>query len=59
VKVEDALEGSFITYNSYTGEIGLSDKVMSEPSISSFPLVEIISQDVLPEEMLDKVSKLK
>ncbi len=58
VKIKDALEGSFITYNTYTGEIGSSVKIMTEPSINSFPLIEIINQDVLPSEMMEKLSKL-
>jgi len=58
VKTKDALEGSFITYNSYSGEIGHSDKVMHEPNISTIPVVEIINQDLLNEDVLEKVSKL-
>jgi hypothetical protein len=58
VKVDEELKGTFITYNSYTGEIDLSNKIMSEPSISSFPLIEIMNQDILPKEMLETVSKL-
>jgi hypothetical protein len=58
VKTNEALEGSFITYNSYSGEIGYSDKVMHEPNMSTIPVVEIMNQDILTEDMLEKVSKL-
>lgn len=58
VKTNEALEGSFITYNGYSGSIGFSDKIMHEPNISSFPVVEIMNQDILSEEVLKKVSKL-
>lgn len=58
VKINKPLEGSFITYNSYTGEIGYSEKVVTEPNVSTFPVIEIQSQDLLPADVLDKVSKL-
>ena len=58
VKTKDVLDGSFITYNSYSGAIGYSDKVMHEPNISTIPVVEILNQNLLPEDMLEKVSKL-
>ncbi|OGD53148.1 hypothetical protein A3K81_00235 [Candidatus Bathyarchaeota archaeon RBG_13_60_20] len=58
VKTAEPLDGSFITYNSYTGDIGFSGKVASEPNVSTFPVVEIQNQDLLPTEMLVKVSKL-
>jgi hypothetical protein len=58
VKTREALEGSFITYNSYSGEIGYSDRVMNEPNMSTIPVVEIMNQDILTEDMLEKVSKL-
>jgi len=58
VKEEDAIEGDFITYNTYTGEIGSSDKVKHEPNLNSFPIVEIENQDLLPEELLNRVNSL-
>jgi hypothetical protein len=58
VKQEEAIEGSFITYNSYTGEIGSSDRLAHEPNQNSFPLVEIENQNLLSEELLTKVNKL-
>ena len=58
VKTSEALEGSFITYNSYSGEIGYSEKVMHEPNMNTIPVVEIINQDILTEDVLDKVNRL-
>ena len=58
VKQEEAIEGTFITYNSYTGEIGSSDKLAHEPNQNSFPLVEIENQDLLPDDLLSKVNNL-
>jgi hypothetical protein len=58
VKEKESIDGNFITYNSYSGEIGSSDKIMHEPNVNSFPVVEIINQNLLPEDMLEKVSKL-
>ncbi|MFB0558387.1 MAG: hypothetical protein ACETVY_04640 [Candidatus Bathyarchaeia archaeon] len=58
VKQGSAMEGGFITYNTYTGEIGSSDRLMHEPSINSFPVVEIENQDLLPEELLTRVNRL-
>jgi hypothetical protein len=58
VRQDSSLDGSFITYNTYTGEIGTSEKVMHEPNINSFPVVEIENQDLLPEDLLHKVNSL-
>ncbi|UCD45972.1 MAG: hypothetical protein JSV27_05660 [Candidatus Bathyarchaeota archaeon] len=58
VKEKSSLGGSFITYNTYTGEISSSEKLMHEPNINSFPVVEIENQDLLPEDLLKKVNDL-
>ena len=58
VKEEKAIVGDFITYNTYTGEIGSSERILHEPNINSFPLVEIENQDLLPEELLSRVNSL-
>ena len=58
VKLDDAVEGGFITYNTYTGEIGSSDRLIHEPNQNSFPVVEIENQDLLPEELLSRVNSL-
>ena len=58
VKQKEAIAGSFVTYNSYTGEIGSSDRLAHEPNQNSFPLVEIENQNLLPEELLSKVNNL-
>jgi len=58
VKTKEPLAGSFITYNGYTGEIGYSDRVLSEPNVSTFPVIEIYSQNLLPDEVLEKINRL-
>lgn len=58
VKEKNSLGGSFITYNTYTGEISSSEKMIREPNINSFPIVEIENQDLLPEDLLKKVNDL-
>ena len=58
VKLEEPIEGSFITYNSYKGEIGSSEKIASEPNMNSFPIIEIMNQNLIPEEMLETVAGL-
>jgi hypothetical protein len=58
VKQNTPSEGNFITYNSYTGEIGSSEKIKHEPNLNSFPIVEIKNQDLLPEELLKRVNDL-
>ncbi|MBQ03307.1 hypothetical protein CL673_01135 [Candidatus Bathyarchaeota archaeon] len=58
VREAEAIEGKFVTYNSYTGEIGSSEKVAKEPNQNSFPLVEIENQDLLPDDLLSKVNNL-
>jgi hypothetical protein len=58
VKEKEQIKGSFITYNSYSGEIGSSEKMQHEPNVSSFPIVEIVKQDLLPDELLNKLDDL-
>ena len=58
VKEKEQIKGNFITYNGYSGEIGSSDKMQHEPNVSSFPIVEIVKQDLLPEELLSKLDDL-
>lgn len=58
VKLEEEIEGGFITYNTYTGEIGSSERLIHEPNQNSFPVVEIENQDLLPEELLSRVNSL-
>ena len=58
VKEKEQIKGSFITYNSYSGEIGVADRVQHEPNVSSVPVVEIVNQNLLPEELLSKLDEL-
>ena len=58
VKQIEALDGGFITYNTYTGEVSSSDRLLHEPSINSFPVVEIENQDLLPKDLLSRVDNL-
>lgn len=55
---QEKIDGNFVTYNAYTGEIKFSEKIMHEPNLNFFPLVEIKSQNLLPEELLDLVNNL-
>ncbi len=58
VKEAKAVDGSFIVYNTYTGEISFSDRLRLEPNQNSIPVVEIENQDLLPEELLTRVGGL-
>jgi hypothetical protein len=58
VKQDESITGSFITYNSYTGEIGTSEKLSTEPNMNSFPIIEINKQDLITEENLETLKKL-
>jgi len=58
VKQTEELDGGFITYNTYSGEVGSSDRLLHEPSINSFPVVEIKNQDLLPKDLLSRVDNL-
>ena len=58
LKEEKTVEGNFIVYNTYTGEISFSDKLRTEPNMTSIPVVEIKNQDLLPAELLTRVSRL-
>jgi hypothetical protein len=58
VKQDEPLGGGFITYNSYSGEIGTSEKLSTEPNQSSFPIIEINKQDLIAEETLETLKNL-
>lgn len=58
VKIDEKMEGSFVTYNSYMGEVGSSDKIASEPNMNSFPVIEIVNQSLIPEKLLETVAGL-
>jgi len=59
VKVPETLDGNFVTYNTYTSEISTSEKLMREPNLNSIPIVEIINQDLLSDDLLKKINDLK
>ena len=58
VKLDDPLIGGFITYNSYTGEIGTSEKLSTEPNMNSFPVIEIKKQDLITKETFETLKNL-
>jgi hypothetical protein len=58
VKEKTPIDGRFITYNTYTGDLGFSERLLHEPNLNSFPVVEIENQDLLPEELLHRVNSL-
>ena len=58
VKQDEPIGGSFITYNSYSGEIGSSEKLSTEPNMNSFPVIEIQNQDLITPETLETLAKL-
>ena len=58
VKQDEPLEGNFITYNSYSGEIGTSEKLSTEPNQNSFPVIEITKQDLISEETFEALKNL-
>ena len=58
VKEDEAIDGSFVIYNTYTAEISFSERLMTEPNLTSIPVVEIRNQDLLPDELLSRVGDL-
>ena len=57
VKDEKPLPGSFIVYSTYTSEISFSDKLKIEPNMSSFPIVDIVNQNILPPELMSALGE--
>jgi len=54
VREEKAVQGKFVVYNTFTGEISFSEKMKTEPNLSSIPLVEIERQEIFTEELLNR-----
>lgn len=57
VREEKPLPGSFIIYNNFSGEISYSDRLRTDPNISSIPIVEVESQDIIPHELVSRISQ--
>jgi hypothetical protein len=58
IKTEEALDGRFVVYNTYTGEIEFTERLRTDPNLTSIPIVEIKNQDLLPAELLTRVGSL-
>jgi len=58
VKEDEAIDGSFVIYNTYSGEISFSERLRTEPNLTSVPVVEIRNQDLIPDELLSRVDDL-
>lgn len=56
VREEEPLHGSFVIYNNFSGEISYSDRLRTDPNISCIPIVEVISQDFIPPDLLSRIS---
>ena len=58
VKEKEQIKGNFITYNSYSSELKSTEKVQHEPNVSSFPVVEIVNQNLLSADLLRRLDDL-
>lgn len=58
VKEDEAIDGRFVVYNTYSGEMSFSEKLRTDPNLTSIPVVEIRNQDLLPEDLLSRVGDL-
>jgi len=59
VKLRQGIEGRYVLYNTLTGDIRFSPTVRTDPNVSSIPIVDITSQDLLSKELIEKVINLK
>lgn len=58
VKLPQAIEGRYIVYNTISGDIRFSQNVRTDPGTSSLPIVDIVNQNLLPQEILDIANDL-
>jgi len=59
VKLKQGIEGRYVLYNPLTGDIRFSPTIRTDPNVQSIPIVDIVNQDLLTEELLETVSNLK
>jgi len=59
VKLKQGIEGRYVLYNPLTGDIRFSPTIRTDPNVQSIPIVDIVNQDLLTEELLETVSSLK
>ena len=59
VKLKQGIEGRFVIYNALSGEIRFSPTVRTDPNVSSIPIVDIMSQDLLSKGLVETVNRLK
>lgn len=59
VKLKQGIEGRFVIYNALTGDIRFSPTVRTDPNVSSIPIVDIMSQDLLSKQLVGTLNRLK
>jgi len=59
VKLKQGIDGRFVIYNGLSGEIRFSQTVRTDPNVSSIPIIDIVSQDLLSKELVETVNSLK
>lgn len=58
VKLKEEVGGRYVIYNALTGDIRFSPTVRTDPNVSSIPVVDISSQNILPKELIDNLAEL-
>jgi len=56
---EEWVRGSYILYDKFTGEIKLDDKLGDEGRYVTIPVVEVVKQDIIPNDLLKEEKKKK
>lgn len=59
VKLKEKVDGRYIIYNTLSGEVSFSERVRTDPNLNSIPIIEIVNQDLLSKELVEKVNSLK
>uniref|UniRef100_A0A7C3WK63 Cren protein n=1 Tax=Thermofilum pendens TaxID=2269 RepID=A0A7C3WK63_THEPE len=49
---ETSLDGSFLLFDSFTGEVSISKSWVSDSKYMLVPIVEVDSQNIIPEKLL-------
>jgi len=58
VKLNQPIEGKYIIFNTLSGEIRFSQNVRTDPGTSSIPIVEIVNQNLVPQEIVEMINSL-
>lgn len=58
-ETESEVAGKYLLFNRFTGEVQVSESYVNDSKYVVIPVVEVLEQEILPKELLERSSKKK